>query len=78
MAFCNAFLKGNGLVCKSVKQIEDQRVDALSKETVTKHIARVQGAFNTYNIKHPKYLCIMEKQDPVFKNGLPSFTKRRR
>lgn len=44
-AFCNVFLKRNGLVCKSVQQMEGQRVEALTKETTAGPIARVQAAW---------------------------------
>lgn len=49
-------MKRNRLSYRIVRQVEGQRVNALSKTNVVEHLSRVQAAMDGYHIKESRYV----------------------
>lgn len=56
-------MKRHGLVYHTIRQVEDRRVDALSKSNVAEHLVRVQAAMVQYNITEPKFIFNRDQSD---------------
>ena len=66
LKFCDNFLARHILESRSVRQVEDSRVDAITMEKVTEHIARVQAAMDRYHINDPRFIFNMDQTGSSF------------
>ena len=55
------FMRRNFLETKSVKVVEDKRVQALTRDHVAEHIGRVKAIIARYNIKNAKYIFNLDQ-----------------
>lgn len=67
MRWTKSFADRNGLSYRKVQQVEDARVKAVTEGNVVEHIARIQAAFNRYNIKSPSQVVNMDQSCMIFK-----------
>ena len=58
----------HGLKCSAVREVEDNRVDAITPAIVMENIARVQAVVNRYNIHNPNFIFNMDQSGSSFEN----------
>ena len=56
-----SFIRRHDLAYKAVRIIEDKRVEAVTEEHITEHIARLGAAYKRYSIKHCDFVLNMDQ-----------------
>lgn len=64
--YVDYFMHLNGLAYHAVRKLEDKGGEAMAPDIVQEHMARVQAAIDSYNIRDPKFVFNMNQSGASF------------